>query len=135
MSFELKYLFEVTFTDKTKITQDKSDISNIDKSRSQFYDVLQSDKGIELFSLKWEGMTYITLDLRNGKFYINGAEFSVGEEIPMPKNAKRKLIYYRQHQHDFSAFGGEELGHRVKYFLGWEVNIGGKNFQRKIGVK
>lgn len=134
MSFKLKYLFRATFSDKTTITQNEQDVSIIDKTKSQFYDVLHVEKDIILFDLYLDGQKYVTLDLQSGEFNINGKPFNVGEEIPMPKNTKRKLIYYRQHQHEFSAFGGEELSHKIKYFLGWEVNTGGKNTKRIIGV-
>ena len=140
-TFTLKYLFTVEYIDGSIFTQPKDDKSKLAKS-SAFYDVLHSDKIVKKFTLKSvEDSQSISVDLTTGDFEVNGVPVYVGDALPCP--AKRELIFYRQHQHDTNVTyyvktgnikSNEPQGHRVRYFIGWQVNIKGKNYQQKIGI-
>lgn len=123
----LKYLFKVEYVDGTKFKQNKQDVSSLDRKRSAFYDVLNSGKDIKTFEVG-----KIKVNLQDGHFKVKGQEILVDEELPP---CKRKLIFYRQHQHDFSVSSNSELDHRVTYFLGWETTINRKKYKRIIGIK
>lgn len=140
-SFELKYLFHCQFNDGFIFHQNELDTSVRDALRSAFYDLSQDKEqhgGIKRFWLEGEGHTYL-VDLRDGHFEIDGVPFSIGENTPP---MERELIYFRKHEHDsvMSAdpkkavpFG--QGAHRLWYFLGWQGNISGKNFQQTINVR
>lgn len=144
--YKLKYLFVAEFTDGTFLKQTPDDKSSFDpEKRSQFYDVLQSKKTLRRFSLvenKLLGNT-IAVDLQTGVFYVNGLALLLeSEKLPtLPK--KFTLIFYRQHTHDMNVTVDlnqrdvtdmKEASHYCEYFLGWQVNIKGKNYQQKLAV-
>jgi hypothetical protein len=122
----LKYLFKVEYTDGTKFRQPSNDVSSIDPKRSAFYDVLNSDKEVKTFEVG-----SIKVDLLDGIFYVNGQKIIVDELLPP---CKKKLIFYRQHQHDFLSGSSQELDHRVTYFLGYEATIKDQKHKRVIGI-
>lgn len=137
-SFALKYLFRAKFNDGTFFQQNSEDVSLKDPKRSAFTDLLEEQElhgGIKLFLLEGEGHTYL-VDLKDGHFEIDGVPFSVGENMTLPN---RELIYFRQHQHDtivdmkMQSTGKGE--HRLWYFIGWQSNVGGKNYQQTINVR
>jgi len=122
--FNLKYLFKATFSDGTVIKQTSKDVSKIDPKRSAFYDVLNCDKTLEKFELtgfldKW------SVNLKTGEFTHNNKKFVLEENY----KGKRKLEFFRQHQHDFNGVG--ETDHRIIYFLGYSV----KKEKYLIGIK
>jgi len=141
-NFTLKYLFHVEYIDGTKFEQPQDDDSKLKPGEtSAFYDVLNSDKTVRKFTLKEvKGKKSISVDLFSGEFEVNGIPIYT-DLLPYP--LKRDLIFYRQHQHDTQATYELKTGeliknipgdHRVRYFVGWQVNVGGKNYQQKIGV-
>lgn len=132
---ELAYLFECHFSDGTAIVQTPEDISSIDPTRSEFFDVLQRTEDIESFGIYNNENTY-AVDLRDGHFEINGIPFEVhgDDELPVDINqCKLRLIYFRRHRHTVTlGLDGEE--HDVAYHVGWQTTIDGKNYQRTISV-
>lgn len=145
-TIKLKYLFLAEYTDGTIQMQPHDDKSLLDpEKRSSFYDVLQSGKKIKKFSLiedKLLGGNKITVDLETGYFEVNGLSVLVeSDKLPTTPD-KFDLIFYRQHTHDFNAKYNssgnmempQEISHTIEYFLGWQCNIKGKNYQAKIAV-
>lgn len=123
----LKYLFKVEYVDGTKFKQNKNDVSSIDPKRSAFYDVLSSDKEIKTFEIG-----RVKVNLQDGHFEVKGQKLQIGDTLTP---CKRKLIFYRQHQHDFNSGEKIETAHRVTYFIGWETKIGRKKYKEIIGIK
>jgi hypothetical protein len=142
-TFPLKYLFKVLYHDGSTFEQSNDDKSQIDPKRSAFYDVLNSGKKIRsfgLFSQDGGRDQALVVDLIDGHFEHNGMVIMPGEILPGP--APLKLIYFRQHQHDFTATyhadgpatDQKEVDHRITYFIGWQCNINGKNYKQVLGV-
>jgi hypothetical protein len=146
---KLKYYFTVEFTDGSTFLQDVDDISKIDPKRSAFYDVLNCGKAIKTFKLMpieaYGDAPSALVDLTDGHFEINGFIVQVDDNLPIEVAVEeRELIFYRQHQIDqnvtYELKSGDikdvkNGGHRIKYFIGWQTNISGKNYQRKIGIE
>lgn len=135
-SFGLKYHFVGEFSDGSSLVQNESDRSAINPQKSCFYDLLQSPKKLVKFHLcvqtsKTTGKQVLSVDLVDGHFEL-GDQVLWLEENPMP--VERRLIFFRQHQHDFSSATREQTGHRVKYFVGWQATIKGQNVQHIIGI-
>lgn len=126
-SFQLKHLFEVEYLDGSRFKQPSDDHSELDPKRSAFFDVLESKKEIKTFTLG-----NLQVNLLDGSFEVNGQKIQVGEN-PLP--GKRQLIFFRQHQHDYNSKTFVEVEHRIKYFLGWQQNIKGKNYKEVIGIE
>ena len=135
--FKLKYLFKAIFVDGSTFEQPVDDHSEIDPSRSSFYDVLQNDKKVLEFGLYGDDQSF-EVNLLHGYFEVNGVRLYPGE-IPPHANIM-DLIFYREHQQDmnitYSDNGNKsEPGeHRCKYFIGWQYNLNGKNYSYKLGI-
>jgi hypothetical protein len=128
----LKYLFAAQFNDGAMMYQTHDDVSELDKTKSKFYDVLQKEKEVPLiaFALQGEGNQY-TVDLRDGHFEINGVPFFLHED---PAENIR-LVFFRRHTHDFNA-DSEEENHTVEYYIGWQGNkpVTGENVKHLINI-
>lgn len=144
MSKKLKYLFIAEYSDGTFEKQTPDDVSKIDpeKKRSQFYDVLQSGKPIRKFSLVGSG-NEVTVDLQTGLFSINGLKVLLeSEKLPRLPD-KFDLIFYRQVTEntniEYNLFSKIiqkiiPLESFCEYFIGWQCNINGKNYQQKLAI-
>ncbi len=130
----LFYLFKADFTDGTTYEQTPDDTSQLDpEKRSQFYDVLQSNKTVKKFSLTGNNHT-ISVDLQDGHFEVDTFPIHLeSDQLPTPPE-KYELIFYRQHSHEFNTDSSRELGHKVEYFLGWQCTINNKNYQQKMAI-
>lgn len=144
---KLKYLWAAELADGTLERQTPEDISYLDPARNCYYDLIQltkhgPEKIIRRFSLLSEENT-ITVDLGNGIFYINGLPVLLeSEKLPILPD-KFDLIYYHQVTQNtnvnFDPKTGEILDREPlpeyrEYFLGWQCNINGKNYQQKLAV-
>lgn len=126
------YLFKALFTDGTSIQQTPEDISSITEGKNCFYDVLQRLDDVEVFALHSD-CTSVVVDITTGTFAINGVEFNAIGSDEFPHDAKRRLIYFRRHQHTFEQ--GEELSHETEYHIGFQTTVDGKNIQQTIAVR
>ena len=128
--YTLSYLFEAETVTGQIIKQTPEDVSTTEPTKSAFYDVLQHK--IKRFSLIGNGKTY-TVDLTDGHYEING-------EMVYPKTPPGRpiydLIYYRQVQQRINVGPNSEtaLTPLVRYFIGWQTNIRGKNYKWELGV-
>ena len=141
--FTLKYLWTAYFADGTEFDQAQDDKSTLDPKRSAFYDLLQTNKPVIKFVLEGNGQK-LSIDLLTGLFNLNGVDI-VPENLP-PLPGPYKLIFFRQHQQDLNIKIeiGKDLKpydksrqqgeHRIKYFIGWQFNYGGKNYKEVLGL-
>lgn len=143
-----KYLFVAELVDGTFFKQTPDDKSLLDENRNCYYDLLQliskggKEKTIRRFSLVGENNT-ITVDLGNGVFYVNGlAVLLESEQLPCYPD-KFDLIWYHQVDRDTTVTYNTKTGKAISkkdggefrmYFIGWQCNIKGKNYQQKIAV-
>jgi hypothetical protein len=138
--FKLKYLFKVDYADGTQFFQTPEDKSTRNETESAFSDVLTSGKVIRKFSLLSTGLTggevVASVDLKTGLFEIRGQQFSFPYLPPAP--VLRQVIYDRKHEVDsivtYQLKTGKPLSfkpgeHRCWYLLGYQFNVGGKNYQ------
>jgi hypothetical protein len=126
----LSYLFTCHFTDGTTIQQTQADVSQIDSSRSAFYDVAQRLGDVTKFVLS-DGRRTCAVDLRDGHFEIDGFQFFVPVEGVPEDHSGFKLIYFRR---NFKSITMGKESSSVEYHLGWQTTINGKNFQRTIKI-
>lgn len=158
---KLKYLFEAEYFDGQIYRQnaeDKSikfppikDENGIWQGKSCMSDI-QADVDnflIRRFTLIEQSnlfKSHYSVFLNTGHFEINGKAFEVEGERPLPiENAKFKLIYFRVrrvHQNvTYQTKTGQILNRSrtfedpVKFMIGWQCDINGKNYQQKILVK
>jgi hypothetical protein len=135
---QLKYLFQVEYTDGTTFKQNKEDVSSTDPKRSAFYDVLQSGKPIKRFSLvedKLINPKKVTVDLTDGHFEMNGVPFISEADRPLPVLPEAfTIVFFRRHIHQFNTTTNAELSHTISYFLGWKCWIAKKEYQQVIGI-
>lgn len=126
----LKYLFTVLYKDGTKYQQNEQDVSLTDEKRSCFFDVNQ-DEVIE-FMLS-DGKKDFIVDIEDGSFYVNDIKFFMHDQGEGLKDFR--LIFYRQHEHDFNVGSMQETDHRIKYCIGWQTNdANGNNIKRIMEV-
>jgi hypothetical protein len=138
---ELKYLFTAIFSDGSFIIQEPSDVSKIDPTKSQFYDVkLREDDLIEFVLYSSVDDHTISVRLDTGTFMAsnnslnNPVIFSAGDlRNNFPPDTKYRIIFLRRHTHTFSS-DNIELGHDVEYIIGWQCTVDGKNFQQTMIV-
>jgi hypothetical protein len=135
----LKYLFTATFADGSKLVQTLEDQSVLEPDkRSAFFDVLAKAKQTPLVRFELtEGEQTYAVDLTDGHFEHNGVVFAVSDgldpnEAQNLAGATREIVFWRRHSHEIRMMDGVELGHNVRYDLGWQANVNGKNVQRLI---
>lgn len=132
----LKYLFCAEFDDGHLYYQSQDDKARIAKEGSCFTDILetQKEKKLTKFWLVNDKVNF-SVNLLTGKFYLNGIELTVEGDKPVPiSNPDYRLIFYRQHQHDFNPESQEETAHKVTYFIGWQTTVDEKNYQSVVGI-
>lgn len=130
--FRLQYLFEAHLKDGTVIHQNDRDCSELDPTKSCFYDVTLRLEDVRVFGLYNNEHTY-TVSLEDGHFEIDGVPFSA-QPTTRPcinEGGKFTLVYFRDHQQDMhvAAVVGEDGqvtqsyrtgDHRHQYRMGWE---------------
>jgi hypothetical protein len=130
---ELAYLFECHFVDGTMIQQTPDDISKLDSARSAFYDVSQRIDEVIVFGLVNDDHTYV-VDLRDGHFEIDGVPFDISGQDELPAGTSYRLIYFRRVVHTITQGFVNMTDSTVKYHIGWQATVDGKNFQQTISV-
>lgn len=157
---KLKYLFKVLYTDGTEYGQNPEDHSvkfppvrdengqwQGKSCMSDVFDDIEQGKTVKTFSLVGEGNT-ITVDLTRGVFYVNDLQVLLESEKLPTAPSKFNLVYYRQVTENanvdmkadkkgtYQIVGMTPLSKDrfVEYFVGWQCNIKGKNYQQKIAV-
>lgn len=139
------YLFKAEFDDGNVIQQTSEDVSSIDPTKNQFYDVQEYEKTspLILFTLTIQPEEFSELPqvetcgvfLGSGAFNINGAWFyqhRVDRE-DMENYEDFRIIYLRNNTIHMSN-DGTDLQHLVGYTLGWQTTYEGENVQRVIKI-
>jgi hypothetical protein len=117
----LKYLFHVVYKDGTEFQQTQEDISKSTPGGSAYSDVdVDNVRAFYLMDAE-EGWYVAQINVEDGKFSVNdGVLFSLGDPGPRPY----KLIFWRQHTHNFNVEYVEQ-SHIVKYIIGYADADGG----------
>lgn len=123
----LRYLFVAEFEDGSQYAQTPEDASQLVEGKSAFYDVLYYTGQLEdsqppevkqlvRFHLT-DRLNWYTVDLRDGKFEVNGMAFDAHPQFFVP-NQPLTLIYFRETRAERDADGAERQ-YVNRYFLGW----------------
>ena len=132
----LKYLFECHFNDGTMLHQTQEDVSKIappEENKSAFYDVMQRINDVIVFGIVDEKHTYV-VDLRDGHFEIDGMAFTIHDKEDLPPDAVFRLIYFRRRVEQVTMGYVQAQSSSMKYHLGWQTTVDGKNYQKTIAV-
>lgn len=135
----LDFLFVAETHNGNIIKQTPEDIARFGpKDKSAFYDVLKEN--VKRFSLVGKGHVF-TVDLTDGHFEIDGRYLYTKKP---PERAPLQLIYYRQVQQrmvsgyetrpDGTRVETQQLKPVMRYFIGWQTNVRGKNYKFELGV-
>jgi hypothetical protein len=153
-AMSLTYLFRAHFTDGTTYQQKPDDKARLNHPRkgegSAFTDLLylterkRNPKTVAAFALcDPQGQGIAAVHLETGHFELCGNGFYAGEDGlgALPPGAERRLVYFRvvTQERTQSFVDGEPLGAstdvtRIRYFLGWQATINGRNVQHVIGL-
>lgn len=126
----LKYLFVVEYKDGTTYQQNENDISVTDEKRSCFFDIIQDD--VKTFFLIGVNNIY-SVNILDGHFEINNVSFYLHDKAQ--KMTNRRLIFFRQHTHEFNQ-DLKEQSHEIMYRFGWQANDEkGNNIQHIIEIE
>lgn len=156
----IKYLFLAEFNNGDFYHQNPEDTSLKfppvkDKDgnwqgKSSFTDIAEDVETLNIKSFSLYQNLYVMpefkVDLTDGHFEVNGMKFEVEGERPLPlENAKFKLIYYRTRRHQMDVTYKLKTGTisktksqgelPIRFVIGWQCNINGKNYQQKIIVE
>lgn len=126
----MKYLFLVEYKDGTIYQQNEQDVSETDPKRSCYFDVKQEE--VKKFFLIGADNIFC-VDMEDGHFEVNKTAFYLHDKAEPLIN--RRLIFFRQHTHNFNAETKQELSHEIMFQFGWQANdLSGKNIQHIIEV-
>lgn len=92
-----------------------------------------------IFKIVGQGRFY-GVNLRDGSFNLNGLtlQFDLGVKIFEDGHTERlvaekfSLIYFRRIKTDFLSLGEQVTS--IRYCIGWQTNIDGKNYQRLVFI-
>lgn len=128
----LKYHFTAKFKDGTSYVQNQWDQSELEKTRSCFYDVLQREEQIKSFSLTDGNKTFL-VNIRDGSFEVDGTSFYMHDrDIPL---TNMRLIFYRQHKTSINVTNMSGLSDDIIYAIGWQANDEkGNNIKRIMEI-
>jgi hypothetical protein len=132
LKYDLAYLFECHFADGTVLQQTPEDLSKTEPNKSAFYDVLQRNDEVIVFGIVNDDHTY-AVDLRDGHFEIDGVPLYVHGQDELPPDTKYRVVYFRRVSHMITQ-GYEIAESAVKYHIGWQATVDGKNYQKTIAV-
>jgi hypothetical protein len=133
----MKYLFQAVFTDGHTITQTQADKSNIDPTKSAFYDVLTHSGELESFTLKskYQANVKAVVYLKTGEILVDGVLQPYMLEA-VPSDCKRELVYWRLMNANYGeapTIAGYLIGWRAT-FDGEEIQINGETIQHVVTV-
>jgi len=116
----LKYLWQATFKDGTIIRQPLDDCyskhdDNAEHNPSAFRDIIeyQEKSPLEYFALYGRDNQVFAVNIKTGKFYVNGTTFMLDQ--PMEELKDRKLIYFRTGRMDMHTGKGFVYAYNIGY--------------------
>ena len=89
-------------------------------------------KPLKTFSLVGKGHIF-TINLIDGHFEVDGRKLYPPTEILA--GAKFQVIYYRTVTRSITMLDNKPLPPKVKYVIGWQYNLHGKNHKWEMGVE
>lgn len=126
----LSFLFTAVFEDGCFIRQTQDDVSSVDSSKSQFFDVLQKQERLVSFHLISPEKT-ISVNLLDGSFALDGFPFNAGDPRQHEAGNEYRLIFFRRHTHTT----GTQSSHSVVYHIGYQwTDEKGTNHQQTLQV-
>jgi hypothetical protein len=128
--YELEYLFHAETYNGNIIKQNPLDTPKFSSGGSSFTDVVKEN--IKRFSLVGKGHVF-TIDLQDGHFEADGNKLYPPTEV-LP-GADLRLIYWRTVTRSVGIGpDGRTLSPQVKYIIGWQYTMRGKNHKWEIGI-
>jgi len=129
--YDLEYLFIAETYNGQLIKQDPADKPKFSNWGTSFTDVLKEK--IKKFTLVGKGHVF-AIDLQDGHFEADGNKLYPPKAV-LP-GAQLKLIYWRTVTREIGiGLDGKALPPKVKYIIGWQYNMKGKNYDWQIGVE
>jgi len=149
----LKYRFGCKFADGSTFTAPDDDMHPVLPGRNAFYELLQKDRDgnpiqapegnwllprfdIREFWVEGEGVR-CKVDLRTGRFKLQGAEFIDRNLITPPPGATLHLVWFRRHRvHQNAGLDGQAVGPSwespIEYHLGWRCYVDGRRHEQTV---
>lgn len=128
--YDLDYLFIAELANGSVVKQTPDDKPKFSNWGTMMTDL--RDEKITKFSLVGKGHVF-TINLVDGHFESDGNKLYPPTQIY--PNADLQLIYYREVTRDFVVGSKKTISPKIKYILGWQYNLKGKNYQWKIGIE
>lgn len=116
------YVWQAVYNDGTNLSQFDGEKENL------FKDIIQEK--LVSFILH-ENRKTISVDLEQGIFRIDGVVFEVPE---LSYKKDYRLIYFRRVRRTMTT-SGVNMGHEVENFIGYQLDVDGKNKQVMISEK
>jgi len=130
---KLKYLFTAWFANGQSYTQNEEDKSTLFDWGSCYTDIEKNIDEIIRFELR-DDLNIYAVNLEDGSFEVNGMPFKFYGENEEPL-VNLKLVFYRQHRHDFTL-ERQEISHDIFYRFGWEAErANGEKVSRIMELK
>lgn len=129
----LDYTFLAELYDGTLIEQHPDDVSKLRPlDKSAFYDVVMQEDKLKRFSLVGKGHI-LTVDLTDGHIELDGNKLYT--QLP-PKKSKLRVIYFRRTQQRLvmNPDGTSTPEPILRYYIGWQTDVDGKNYKFEMGV-
>lgn len=128
--YQLDYLFIAELANGSIYKQSPDDKARFTVG-SSFSDI--ANQPLKKFSLVGKGHIF-TIDLLDGHLEIDGRKLYPPTEVLA--GAKLRLIYYRTVTRSvLIGPDGKPLPPTVKYVLGWQYDLGGKNYKWEVGAE
>lgn len=153
MTVPLKYRFGCRFVDGSTYTAPDDDCHPVLPGRNAFYELLQKDrdgnpiKGPEgdwllprpdIVEFWVEGSGVLCkVNLRTGRFKLQGAEFLDPGLLTPPPGAQLYLVWFRRHRvHQNAGLNGQGAGPTwespIEYHLGWRCYVDGRKHEQTV---
>ena len=120
--------FSAFFADGHIIEQTEDDVSDLDPTKSKFFDVQEYAKLSRIITFAVGDQ--LAVNLTTGRFTANGVQISV-PDTNIPPGIERRLIYFRRNT---VTFTGDERRHDVQIVVGWQATVDGRNVQAKLAI-
>jgi len=95
-----------------------------------FKEVLDVINELEVLTLSWD-KKYASVNFKNGHFNINGDDIAFKDLSD--KKEKYRPIYFKRVRQAIST-GINNPNENIKYHIGYQITINGKNYQRIVKI-
>jgi len=108
-------------------------IDEIDKEDKEhlFKEVIDRIDDLRELKLFWDNR-FATVNLETGHFNVNGEDF--GFEGLSDRTEQYRPIYFKRVKRTISNIPGLEDTPNIKYHIGYQITIDGKNYQRVLQI-